>query len=189
LSETLPKRVLVPLAPGFEEIEAVTLIDILRRAGISVDVAGQSSGPITASRGVRMIPDMTLREALAREYDLVALPGGAAGTENLMTDPHLAKILSGMVEKKKYVAAICAAPSILAARGYLAGRPATSHPSVEARLREGSVDYRTDRVVADGAFLTSRAPGTAMEFAFRIVEILVGPEKVKEINGSVLARL
>ena len=192
------KRVLIPLAPGFEEIEAVTLIDILRRAGITVDVAGTISGPIQASRGVQVLPDIGLDEALAREYDLVVLPGGAAGTENLMKDPRVDKILSGMIEKGKYVGAICAAPSILAARGVLAGRAATSHPSglaatshpsVEAKVREGKADYRTDRVVSDGRFLTSRSPGTAMEFAFTLVELLVGSEKAKEINGSVMAKL
>jgi 4-methyl-5(b-hydroxyethyl)-thiazole monophosphate biosynthesis len=183
------KRVLIPLAPGFEEIEAVTLVDILRRAGITVDVAGTVSGPIQASRGVQVVPDIGMDDALSREYDLVVLPGGAAGTENLMKDPRIDKILSRMIEKGKHIGAICAAPSILSARGDLAGRAATSHPSVEAKVREGKADYRTDRVVSDGRFLTSRSPGTAMEFAFALVELLVGPEKVKEINGSVMARL
>lgn len=183
------KRVLVPLAPGFEEIEAVTVVDILRRAGVTVDVAGTASGVIEASRGVRITPDITLDEAVSREYDLVVLPGGLAGTENLANDSRLEKILSQTVEKKKFVAAICAAPSILSSRGYLSGRSATSHPSVESKLRDNAVEYKTDRVVSDGLFLTSRSPGTAMEFAFKLVELLLGPEKVDEINTGVMARL
>lgn len=183
------KRVLIPLAPGFEEIEAVTMIDILRRAEVVVDVAGTVPGPIEASRGVRVLPEMTLDEAQTRDYDLVVLPGGAVGTENLMKDDRLKQILRTMVEKKRYVGAICAAPAILSANGHLSGRAATSHPSVEAKVREGGTLYRTDRVVSDGIFLTSRSPGTAMEFSFKLVELLAGPEKAQEINASVLARL
>ena len=165
------KRVLVPLAPGFEEIEAITIIDVLRRAGVTVDVAGTEPGPITGSHGITVTPDRPLAEADAAAYDLVALPGWMPGTINLREHAAVRRIVGELAERGRYTAAICAAPIVLKAAGLTAGRTVTSHPSVAAELAESR--YREDAVVRDGALITSRGAGTAMAFALALVETLV----------------
>jgi 4-methyl-5(b-hydroxyethyl)-thiazole monophosphate biosynthesis len=176
-------KVLVPLAPGFEEIEAITVIDILRRAGIEVTVAGTQPGPIEASRRTRHVPDCTLDDVRAEDFDMLVLPGGQPGTTNLRNDPRIKRIIETLEARNRPIAAICAAPSILSAYGVLKGRAATSHPVVRAEVSAGACS------VADGPVITSQAAGTAMEFAFKLVEILCGPEKAAEVNRGVLARL
>jgi 4-methyl-5(b-hydroxyethyl)-thiazole monophosphate biosynthesis len=183
------KRVLVPLAPGFEEIEAITIIDILRRAGVEVVVAGTQPGPIEASRQTKHLPDCTLDDVRAEDFDMIVLPGGLPGTTNLRNDPRIRQFIESLRQRQKPVAAICAAPSILAAYGVLRDRVATSHPSVRAEVAAGAKSVSNDRVVVDGDVITSQAAGTAMEFAFKLVEVLCGPEKVAEVNRGVLARL
>lgn len=181
------KKVLIPLAPGFEEIEAVTVMDILRRAGIEVIVAGMVPGLVEGRNGITLKPDESLDEAADRTFDMVVLPGGAAGTEHMKKDERLKNIIKEMSEKGKYTTAICAAPTVLSAMGLLEGKNVTSHPSVKNDLPE--VCYQEARVVVDGPLVTSRAPGTAMEFSMKLVEILEGKEKVEEINRGVMARL
>ena len=179
------KRVLVPLAPGFEEIEAITIIDILRRAGVTVIVADTVPGPIVASRQTQHLPDCLLADVAGQPFDLIVLPGGQPGTTNLRHDPHLAALL----RQPCPVAAICAAPTILAARGLLAGKTVTAHPSVRDQLRPVAGRVSDERVVVDGDLITSQAAGTAMEFAFRLVEFLCGPAKAAEVNVGVCALL
>ncbi len=181
------KKVLVPLAPGFEEIEAITVIDILRRAGMEVAVAGTVSGPIEASRKTKHLPDCTLDEVRAEDFDLLVLPGGQPGANNLRADPRIKNIIEVLRAKNRPIAAICAAPTVLSAYGLLAGKTATSHPTVRAEIVAGKVS--NDRVVVDGPVITSQAAGTAMEFAFKLVELLCGLETVAEVNKSVLAKL
>jgi len=183
------KRVLVPLAPGFEEIEAITIIDILRRAGVAVVVAGTVAGPIEASRQTRHLPDCLLDDVRPDDFDLVVLPGGQPGTDNLRADARVQRLLASFQASGRPVAAICAAPAVLAEAGLLAGHRATSHPSVRDTVARGALAYSEDRVVADGLVVTSRAAGTAMEFAFALVERLCGPAKAAEVNQGVLARL
>jgi len=161
----------VPLAPGFEEIEAITIIDVLRRAGVTVDVAGIVSGPITGSHGITVTPDRTLAGVDSGVYDLVALPGGMPGTQHLREDPDVQRIVRELAVRGRYTTAICAAPTVLAAAGVTQGRAVTSHPSVAAEL-EGPT-YRQDAVVVDGPVITSRGAGTAIEFALALVETLV----------------
>jgi len=179
-------KVLVPLAPGFEEIEAITVIDVLRRANVEVVVAGVEEGPLEGSRGIRVVPDTTL-EAVSGEFDLIAIPGGARAAERLREDERLSRLLVEQREKGRYLAAICAGPTVLSELGILEGRRATGHPSVLSLLRAGKAV--TDRVVHDDRIVTSRSPGTAMEFAFKLVEILVGSKKAEEVNRGVLAKL
>ncbi len=181
------KRVLVPLAPGFEEIEAVTVIDVLRRAGVEVTVAGTQAGSIEASRGVKITPDKTLEEVRPDDYDMVVLPGGAKGVENLQRHPKLQSLIGDFFAKDKHVAAICAAPSLLAAAGLICGKQATSHPSVKQTVAAASI-YSEQRVVADGKLVTSQGPGTAMEFALKLVEILAGKAKVSELKEAMLVQ-
>lgn len=185
------KKVLVPLAPGFEEIEAVTVIDILRRAGVDVTVAGVTPGDVKGRTQIRIRPDVSMDEVVGRTYDMVVLPGGAGAVDYLKKDVRLHEILRMMDGQGKKTAAICAAPTVLTALALLDGKRLTSHPSVRAELSEQAMDvqYSEDRVVVDGNLITSRSPGTAMEFAFRLVEILEGRPKAEEINRGVLALL
>ncbi len=179
------KRVLVPLAPGFEEIEAVTIVDILRRADVHVTVAGTVAGPVTGSRGVVIVPDTTLDQATDSEFDMIVLPGGGPGTENLRRDPRITRLVKAQSDRGGYVAAICAAPTVLGDAGLLAGRRVTSYPSNQSQL--AGADYQTDRVVVDGRLITSRSPGTALEFALTLVEHLAGRPVSERIAGDVLA--
>jgi len=183
------KKVLVPLAPGFEEIEAITVIDVLRRAGVDVVVAGTQSGPIEASRKTRHVPDCTLDDVRAEDFDMIVLPGGQPGTTSLRSDPRIQRILETLQAKNRRIAAICAAPGILSAYGILKGRAATSHPGVRTEVAAGAKEFSDQRVVVDGPIVTSQAAGTAMEFAFALVEILCGADKAAEVNRGVLARL
>jgi 4-methyl-5(b-hydroxyethyl)-thiazole monophosphate biosynthesis len=183
------KKVLVPLAPGFEEIEAITVIDILRRAGIEVTVAGTQSGPIEASRKTKHIPDCTLADVRAEDFDMLVLPGGQPGATNLRNDARLQQIVETLRTGNRHLAAICAAPTVLLAYGILKDRTVTSHPTVRAEVTAGAKEFSDQRVVVDGFVITSQAAGTAMEFAFKLVEILCGADKATEVNCGVLARL
>ncbi|MDW8344432.1 MAG: DJ-1/PfpI family protein [Verrucomicrobiae bacterium] len=183
------KKILVILAPGFEEIEAITVIDILRRAGLHVVVAGTQPGPIVASRQTKHLPDVLLDDVRPDDFDAVVLPGGQPGTTNLRNDPRVRKLLEHFHARQQPIAAICAAPTILAASGLLKNRVATSHPTARDEVAAHAAQYREDRVVTDGPIITSRAAGTAMEFAFELVRQWAGEEKVAEVNRSVLARL
>ncbi len=166
--------VLVPLAEGFEELEAITIIDLLRRAGIKVVVAGLTDGPVRASRDTVHIADMTLDEALQQEYQMVVLPGGLPGADNLNADPRIHQLIKKMAAEERYAAAICAAPKVLADAGVLDGKEATSYPGF---LQGTSANIIEDvDVVTDGNIITSRGPGTAMDFALELIETLMGKE-------------
>lgn len=182
------KKVLVLLAPGFEEIETITVIDILRRADIEVLLAGTGPGEIIGSRKVKVLPDELLENVMdSDDFDMIVLPGGMPGTTNLKKDERVKKTIQKFHEQGKFISAICAAPTILAAIGITNGKMVTSHPSVKDVLQ--GVSYQEERVVVDGRIITSRGPGTAMEFAMKLVELLVGKEKVEEINKDVMAKL
>ncbi len=174
--------VLVPLAQGCEEIEAVTVIDILRRAGITVTSAGLDAQPVRASRGTVLIPDTTLDSALEQTFDMIVLPGGQPGTNNLLADARILTLLTKMSQQEKYIAAICAAPSVLATVGLLDGKRATSFPGALNDFPK--VQQQSDAVVEDGKIITSRGPGTAMDFALILVERLLGSTKRKEIEAG-----
>ena len=183
------KRSLVLLAPGFEEIEAMTVIDILRRAGVSVTVAGTQAGPIAAARQTRHLPDCTLDEIRAEDFDLLVLPGGQPGTTNLRQDPRVRQIITAMQTRHCLLAAICAAPTVLGDAGVLVGRTVTGHPSVHAELAAQAGQVCVAPVVVDGQIITSKSAGTAMVFAFKLVELLCGLAQVATVNSGVLARL
>lgn len=176
--------VLVPLAPGCEELEAITIIDLLRRAGVEVVAAGLSEGPVTASRGTVLLPDTTLDIALQRDYDMVVLPGGQPGANNLEADPRIGKLLRDMSGIGKYTAAICAAPKVLAAAGLLQDRRATGFPGVLDAMDVPGMDLCTDAVVTDGKIVTSRGPGTAMDFSLHLIELLMGSAKRDEVEAA-----
>ncbi len=174
--------VLVPLAQGCEELEAVTIIDLLRRAGIEVVSAGLDAEPVRASRGTVLIPDTTLDAALEREYDMVVLPGGLPGADHLDRDPRIHDLLQRMAGAGRYTAAICAAPKVLANAGILEGKRATSFPGVLAETGFPVADVLEAPVVTDGNVITSRGPGTAMDFALELVQTLAGRERRDQVE-------
>lgn len=175
-------KVLIPLADGCEEIEAVTVIDILRRAGVEVIVAGLAAKQIKCSRGTVIMPDVLLDDVLNEPFDMIVLPGGMPGAEHLKNDKRIISLLQNMAEASKYLAAICAAPMALHAADLLNHRTATSFPGVLDNL-PGSHRYSTQAVVVDGNIVTSRGPGTAMDFALTLVELLCGAEQRKRVES------
>lgn len=176
------RTVLVPLAQGCEELEAITVLDILRRAGINAVSAGLDDQPVRCSRGAVLIPDTTLDEALKHGFDMLVLPGGQPGTNHLKADPRILALVKDMVHQQRHVAAICAAPSVLAAAGVLDGKRATSFPGALAPFP--SVQQQDAAVVEDGRLITSRGPGTAMDFALTLVERLAGHAKREEVEAG-----
>jgi 4-methyl-5(b-hydroxyethyl)-thiazole monophosphate biosynthesis len=176
------KTVLILFADGSEELEAVTIVNILRRAGVTVTLAGLSVGPLRGSRGVLLMPDITLDEALAHSYDMVVLPGGQPGTNHLKADPRVLQLVQQMSASGKYIAAICAAPSILAAAGLLDSKRATCYPGALDAFPQ--VQQQHAAVTEDGKLITSRGPGTAMDFALVLVERLAGKAKRLEVEAG-----
>jgi 4-methyl-5(b-hydroxyethyl)-thiazole monophosphate biosynthesis len=176
------KTVLVLFADGSEELEAVTIVNILRRAGITVTLAGLSAGPLRGSRGVLLMPDSTLDAVLHDEFDMIVLPGGQPGTNNLKADVRVLKLVQRMAQQGNYVAAICAAPSVLATAGILDGKQATSFPG--ALVPFPKVKQQNAAIVEDGRLITSRGPGTAMDFALTLVERLAGSAKEQEVEAG-----
>jgi len=178
--------VLVPLAQGCEELEAVTVIDLLRRAGITVVTAGLDKEPVKASRGVVLIPDTTLDEAAKQSFDMIVLPGGLPGADHLNNDPRIHKLLKDMQQQGKYTAAICAAPKVLADAGLLANKLATSYPGVLEKMQVPDMQFIDAPVVKDGQVITGRGPGTAMDFALELIETLVGRETRDNVEAALV---
>jgi 4-methyl-5(b-hydroxyethyl)-thiazole monophosphate biosynthesis len=181
---------LVFLAPGFEEIEAITVIDILRRAEIETIVAGLTTNPIPAARHTRHLADIHLADVdPTREFEIVILPGGAEGAKRLGESPLVKQWLNRQRERGHWVAAICAAPTALQAHGWLRDdQKITSHLSVQKQFP--STQMQSDqRVVLDekGKLITSLAAGSALEFAYAILRQLRGPDAVKAVNTGVCA--
>ena len=179
------KRVLVPLAEGCEEIEAVVVIDVLRRAGIEVVTAALRDGPVTASRGVRLLPDAPWPEHAWEQFDALVLPGGGPGTRALISDVRVVEAVRAFHRSGRLLAAICAAPQVLQRGGVLAGKRVTCYPGVEAALPDSI--HADAPVVEDGGVITGRGPGASFAFALALVQRLAGPEKAREVaEGLVL---
>lgn len=178
--------VLVPLARGFEDLEATTIVDILRRAGVEVVTAGLEPGLVEGSRGMRVQPDVHLDDVMGREFDMIALPGGLPGAEHLKNDVRVQSLLKRMSAAGKYTAAICAAPMALAEAGLLNGHRATSYPGVLEGLELPGCTCLPDAVVVDGRVVTSRGPGTAMDFALTLAELLVGRERRERLEAALV---
>jgi len=187
----MAKRIAVMLAEGFEEIETVTVVDILRRAGGRVSLISlfDNTESVKGSRGVYFVPDSGISVLSDADFDAIVLPGGLPGTTNLHADKTVKDTLLRMNSDGKLIASICAATSILADYGITSGKNATSHPAFKEQTDINDTIYSDERVVVDGNIVTSRSPGTAMEFAFALVEQLYGSEMVEKVNAGVLARL
>jgi 4-methyl-5(b-hydroxyethyl)-thiazole monophosphate biosynthesis len=179
-------RVLVPLAQGCEELEAITVIDLLRRAEIEVVTAGLETGPVTASRGTRLIPDRVLDDVIDESFDMIVLPGGQPGSDNLRDDPRIARLLRRASDAGAYTAAICAAPKVLGAAGLLDGKRATSFPGVLDASKFTQTQLLDEPVVVDGKLITSRGPGTAMDFALELIALLAGEERLHAVEKGLV---
>jgi 4-methyl-5(b-hydroxyethyl)-thiazole monophosphate biosynthesis len=180
----MSKKALVVIADGTEELEAVTIIDVLRRAQAHVTVASVGSKQITASRGVKIAADALISDCAGKTYDLIVLPGGMPGAEHLRDSSVLAQLLKAQAESASLYAAICASPAVvLKAHGLLDGKKATCYPSSMSELPNAE----DAKVVVDGNCITSQGPGTALEFALKLVELLFGPEKSQEVAKAMLA--
>ena len=176
-------RVLVPLAPGFEEIEAVTVIDLLRRAGIEVHTASLDGPQVTGSHGITVTADIALDAARADDYGMIVLPGGMPGADHLKRDARVISLLRRFAAEGRYTAAICAAPGVLAHAGLLEGRAATSFPGFLSADSAPGIRLRDEPVVVDGAVATSRGPGTAMQFGLALIELLEGPAAREQVQS------
>lgn len=179
-------NVVVILADGFEEVEAISIVDVLRRAEINTVIAGLHDGHITSARKVKIIPDTTIDTVKVDDFDMIVLPGGQPGTDNLKADPRVKELIKSFSQKGKLTGAICAAPIVLASAGVLQGKHATSFPSYRDRL--GGALYEEKSVVTDGNVLTSRGPGTALAFGLAIVERLLNKEKAQKIKEAMLIK-
>jgi protein DJ-1 len=178
-------KALVLLAPGAEEMEAVISIDVLRRGGVEVTVAGlDGREPVRCSRGVVITPDTALDD-VENEFDVLVLPGGAEGARQLSRSDRVGELLRAHEASGRWVAAICAAPIALRAHEVFKGRKMTSHPSVRSML-ENWGEYSEHPVEADGNLITSRGPGTAFPFALRIVGALTDAERMVEVRAPMM---
>lgn len=178
--------VLVPLAQGCEELEAVTIIDLLVRAGIDVTTAGLQAGPVQCSRGTVIQPATTLDEAMQKEYDMIVLPGGQPGATHLQQDERILALLKKMASNKRYTAAICAAPRVLAEAGIVDNKVVTSFPGAMDDVDIASMRYVDDPVVCDDKVITSRGPGTAMDFSLTLIETLLGKTQREEVEKGLM---
>jgi 4-methyl-5(b-hydroxyethyl)-thiazole monophosphate biosynthesis len=182
----MSRTVLVPIADGSEDIEAVATIDVLRRAGAEVTVASVAGPQVTASRGTKITADVLIADCVGRSYDCIALPGGMPGAEHLRDSEPLTALLKGQKQSGRLIAAVCAAPAVvLKHHGLLANVKATCHPSFHSRLDPSQLSRA--RVVADANIITSQGAGTTIEFALAIVEHLIGPAKRKEVAAAMVA--
>ncbi|MCB1049705.1 MAG: DJ-1/PfpI family protein [Acidobacteria bacterium] len=176
------KRVLVLLAPGFEEIEAVTVIDLLRRAKIQVVTAGTQGVQVTGSHQITLVAETTLAQLGDQSFDMLVLPGGMPGAKNLQLDDRVIQWVRTMHDQFHWIGAICAAPMVLGKAGVLEGLRATSYPGFLEAFPE--VRKVKDPVVVDQSIITARGPGVAIDFALRLIEVLCGRSKHDQIEAS-----
>eukprot|EP00008_Paramoeba_atlantica_P008618 CAMPEP_0201491598 /NCGR_PEP_ID=MMETSP0151_2-20130828/30419_1 /ASSEMBLY_ACC=CAM_ASM_000257 /TAXON_ID=200890 /ORGANISM="Paramoeba atlantica, Strain 621/1 / CCAP 1560/9" /LENGTH=189 /DNA_ID=CAMNT_0047878021 /DNA_START=27 /DNA_END=596 /DNA_ORIENTATION=+ len=181
MAEEAQKTALVPVANGTEEIEAVSIIDTLRRAGIQVTVASVAEKTVTCSRGCVLVADTLIGECSGKQFDVIALPGGMPGAVHLKENDELKELLVEQAKSGRIYSAICASPAVvLHGHGLLQDKKATSHPGFHKDLPDkSSVEQR---VVVDGNCVTSQGPGTAIEFALVLIDKLLGEEKKDQVG-------
>jgi 4-methyl-5(b-hydroxyethyl)-thiazole monophosphate biosynthesis len=178
------KRVLIPLAEGFEEIEALTAADVLRRAGLEVVLAGLAGTIVKGRSNVKVIADRKIEDVKDDDFDAIVLPGGNPGYINLGKSKNVSDMIRKFDGNKKLIAAICAAPSILAKMGILNEKRATIYPGMERDIPRP----RSGKVVVDGHIITSEGPGTSIEFALEIIKNLLGKAKAEKVRNELVYR-
>ena len=178
-------KVAVLFAEGFEEIEAVTPVDVLKRAGVEVDMIGISGMEITGSHDITIKMDCQLEDVFVDDYDMLFLPGGLPGSHNLRDDDNVIQFVQDMNALGKFVTAICAAPIVLARAGVIEDKRVTSHPSKEDEITSCE-DYTAARVEVDGNIITGRGAGCAFEFSFALCEALGLKEKADELKKAMI---
>jgi len=182
------KKVLLLLHPGVEEIEAVTSIDLLRRAGIEVLAASVTSDlEVTGGRGIALKADALLSEVSTQIFDMLVIPGGP-GVDALRKRPEVLELIRRFYREDRLIAAICAAPLVLLDAGIAAGHTLTSFPDAEKEFQSKVKAYVSGRVVQDGKLVTSRGAGTAEEFSLALIEILAGPKAAEQVRERIVAR-
>ncbi|WP_075185797.1 DJ-1 family glyoxalase III [Teredinibacter haidensis] len=182
-------NVLVPVADGTEELEAVTIIDILRRAGADVCIASvMTSKRITASRGVTLEAEVLIPSCVDTVWDLIALPGGMPGAEHLQNCSTLQHLLGEQFSTGRFVAAICASPAVVLGRnGFLKGRRATCYPSFQDELQQYGAISSSEKIVVDENLVTSQGPGTALAFSLKLVELVFDKNVMKSVTSDAVA--
>lgn len=173
------------LADGFEEIEALCPLDIMRRAGITVTTVGVSGNTVVGAHGIEVAADISASEFDTDDFDMIVLPGGMPGTLNLEGSDKCVGAINAAVRNEKYVAAICAAPSILGKMGILDGKNAVCYPGFEDELKGATV--LDCGVCVDGRIITAAGMGVALEFGLKLVEVLLGKDAADKIFTSVQA--
>lgn len=182
-------KALVFLATGFEEIETVTIVDVLRRAGVEVTVAGLTPNVVEGAHAMKIVPDKSIADVRVDEFDAIIVPGGNPGYKNLRNDPRVLDMVKRAFKSGKLVAAICAAPAVLSDSGILKGKVCTIYPGMENELAKGGGKAKQDIVVVDGNIITSRGPATALPFALKLAEKLVGKQVVEAVSKKTLANI
>ncbi|HAL45468.1 MAG: dihydroxyacetone kinase [Planctomycetes bacterium GWF2_42_9] len=181
----MSKKVLVPIADGSEELEAVAIIDCLRRAGADLKIASVQNQQIMTSRKIKITADCLIKDWVHEIFDLIVLPGGMPGAEHLRDCKELADMLKKQKESNRFYAAICASPAVVFKyHGLLDGKKATCYPAMTGVLN--NKEAIAQRVVVDGNCITSQGPGTALEFSLKLVELLFGLEKSRELAKAML---
>ena len=184
---TTRDSVAVLLATGFEEVEALAVVDALYRAGIRADLISiENERHVASSHGIKLVADLMLDDADLASYTVVFLPGGMPGTLGLKANEHVREELLRRASTGEKTAAICAAPSILAELGVLQGKHATANPGFMDTLRDGGAQVEITPVVVDGNIVTSRGAGTALELGFELVRQLLGDEAAQSVRESVV---
>ena len=173
------------LADGFEEIEALAPIDILRRASKPVTVVGVTGKTVTGAHGIKIVADVTIDEASREDIDMIVLPGGLPGADNLQNSPEVCEYIALANDKDAYIAAICAAPKILGALGLLKGKEAICYPGFENELKGAVISDK--KVVCDGNIITAAGMGEAVDFALKLVELLASSEASEKIRKGIIA--
>jgi 4-methyl-5(b-hydroxyethyl)-thiazole monophosphate biosynthesis len=182
-------RALVFLAKGFEEIEASTIVDILRRSDVEVTVAGLTPDLVEGAHGMKFVPDKSIEEVAVKDFDAVVCPGGAPGYKNLRKNRRVIAMIKEAFDSNKLVAAVCASPAVLSDAGVLKGKACTIYPGMEDELEKGGGKPRKDMVVVDGNVITSRGPATALPFSLKLAEKLAGKEVAENIRKKTLANI
>lgn len=177
-------KILIPLAEGFEEIEAVTCIDVLRRGGVEVVTASLNNLDVKGAHNIIIKADTSISTIKRGEFDGILLPGGMPGATNLRDDERVIELIQELAKEEKLIAAICAAPIALERAGVITNKKATSYPGFDKDLT--SCKYQNDRVVVDKNIITGRGPGVALEFALEVIKYLIGETKVKDLEKGML---